>query len=187
MINSLHHYSKARSLHYLSSEINSLVKNDLVIIKGVEAKTKTENLFPDFLYLLWLTKVKSKKKNFSLSDAEKKFQTRIVNDSILETKMNQKQFKIFFSYLFKNVFRDFLKQPKPKTLILLKENFLIHIKQIPFLMYNKNFFFTILFQHTTYLNIQMLIKFQTYSMPKKLFMAFFYKILVLEPIIWFKP
>jgi hypothetical protein len=179
-INSLNHYSKTISLHYLSSEINSLVKNDLIIIQGAEVKTKTENLFPDFLYLLWLTKVKSKKKPFSLSDAEKKFQTRIINDSVLETKMSQKQFNVFFSYLFKHVFRDFLKQPKPKTLVLLQERFLIHINQIPFLMYNKNFFFTILFQHTTYLNLQLLIKFKTHSMPKRLLLTFFYKVLVLE-------
>jgi hypothetical protein len=182
-INSLSNYSKTIGLHYLSSEMNSLAKDNLISIQGVVVKTKTENLFPDFLYLLWLTKVKSKKKMFSLSDAEKKFQTRIINDSVLETKMSQKQFNIFFSYLFKYVFRDFLKQSKPKTLILLKESFLINIKQIPFLMYNKNFFFTILFQHTTYLNIQLLIKFKTYSMPKRLLLTFFYKILVLEHVI----
>lgn len=186
MINPLNYYSKNISLHYLSSEINSRVNDDLVIVQGVEVKTKTEHLFPDFLYLLWLTKVKSKRKLFCLSDAEKKFQTRIINDSILNTKMSHKQFNIFFSFLFKHVFRDFLKQPKPKTLILLKEGFLIHIKQVPFLMYNKDLLFTLLFQHTTYLNLQLLIKFKVHSMPKRLLLTFFYKILVLEHVNWFK-
>ena len=185
-INPLNRYSNFICLHCLSSEINICEKRDLVIIKEIELKMKTENLFPDFLYLLWLTKIKSKKKPFFLSDAEKKFQTRIIVDSILNTKMSPLQFNVFFSYLFKHVFRDFLKQPQPKTIILLKESFLIHLKQIPFLMYNKNFFFTIVFQNTTYINFQLLIKFKTHSMPKKLLLVLFYNILVLEHVNWSK-
>lgn len=186
MISPLNYYSNSICLHSLSSEINSLAKTDLAAIKEIEIKVKTDNLFPDFLYLLWLTNIKSKKKQFFLSDAEKKFQTRTITDSILNTNMTQTQFNVFFSYLFKNIFRDFLRQPKPKTLILLKESFLVHLNQIPFLMYNKNFFFTILFQHTTYINIQLLIKFKTHSMPKKLLFTLFYNILVLESTNWSK-
>jgi len=186
MINSLNRYSKTISSHCLSSEINSKFRNDFEILKEIGIKTKTENVFPDFLYLLWLTKIKSKKKIFYLSDAEKKFQTRTISDSILTTKMSQKKFHIFYSYLFKSVFRDFLKQSKPKTLVVLKKSLLINLNQLPLLMYNKNFFFTILFQNTTYLNIQLLLKFKTNSMPKKLLSIIFFRIIVLEQANWSK-
>ena len=181
-MNPLNRYSNSIGLHCLASETHSIVKNDLIIIKSINLKNKTENLFPDFLYLLWLTKIKSKKKQFFLSDAEKKFQTRIIVDSILTLQMSQKEFNFFFSYLFRRVFRDFLKQSRPKTLALFTEHFLVHIKQIPFLMYNPRSLFIILFQHATYLNIQLLVHFRTNSMPKKLFFMFFYKFLVLEHI-----
>jgi hypothetical protein len=182
MMNPLNHYSNSIGLHCLASEIPSLVKNDLIVVQQINLKTKTENLFPDFLYLMWLTKIKSKKKQFFLSDAEKKFQTKIIVASILNLKLSQKQFNIFFSYLFKRVFRDFLKQSRPKILALFNEQFLIHIKQVPFLMYNPGSLFIVLFQHMTYLNIQLLIHFKPNSMPKKLFFMFFYKFLVLEHI-----
>lgn len=52
MINSLNRYSKTISSHCLSSEINSKFRNDFEILKEIGIKTKTENVFPDFLYLL---------------------------------------------------------------------------------------------------------------------------------------
>ena len=179
MINSLVIYNKTIGQHILTSEVSSNKPSVDGGFKHITLTLKTQNEYIDFLNFYSLTGLKLQRKKFYLSASQKKYQTMFAKQAILTTKLNNTSHFKLMSYLFRFIFRDFLKQTQDSALNLKKDAFVIRMLDIPILSYNKSILFKSIFaHHINVLNPQNDVHFYGQSLSKQILYLKFFRYIV---------
>lgn len=185
MTNPIIIYNKILAQHIFTSEIISKKFSAAIQCKNTTVTLKTQNEYIDFLNFYLLTGYKFQRKKFYLSSSQKKYQTLVVNQAILTTKLNYNVYLKLMSYLFRFIFMDFIKQIQESAVDLKKDAFVIRMFDIPVLTYNKSVLFKSIFAHNiNILNMEFYMHFQTKSLAKQIVYLKFFRYIVPVYITW---
>jgi len=171
-------HAQTTSRHILGSEIYWTEKNQCTGINVIRITAKSTAIFPDYLYLFWLTDIKPKRSKINLSNSQKKYLTLTISNSLLNLKLSKTQFNIFFSLLFHQIFRDYLKHPTDNVLTLQKEIIQLNLVSLPVVLFNRSLSFKILFYRNDDLNLKLQLKFNVISFTQKIFYLRFFRFIV---------
>jgi len=139
LVNVLTQYKKSLGLHIQTSTIyNKDFINSNLHLQNIRLEIHTSNELTTFLHLFMMLNIKSIRKNFFLSAAQKKYQTLFFKKALVNVQLNKNKLNLYMEYLSKLIFRDYMKQPLDNGIRIQKGRLLIIFPEVPFIFYNKN-------------------------------------------------